>query len=72
MDGWQEDYEWVQALLPDATVVGLQRLTKEHHITLNTIMRAALALLMSRYTEREDIVFGATVSGRPVNMPGAR
>jgi amino acid adenylation domain-containing protein len=71
MDGWQEDYDWVQALLPDATVVGLQRLTKEHHITLNTIMRAALALLMSRYTEREDIVFGATVSGRPVNMPGA-
>ena len=71
MDGWQEDYDWVQAVLPDATVEGLKQLSKEHHITLNTVMRAALALLMNRYTEREDVVFGATVSGRPVDLPGA-
>ena len=61
----------MQAVLPDATVEGLKQLSKEHHITLNSVMRAALALLMNRYTEREDVVFGATVSGRPVDLPGA-
>jgi amino acid adenylation domain-containing protein len=38
-------------------------------IMSSTVLRAAWALVMARYTESEDVVFGATLSGRnaPVN-----
>ncbi|MFE7173449.1 amino acid adenylation domain-containing protein [Streptomyces sp. NPDC057616] len=34
-------------------------------ITVNTLVQAAWALLLGRLTGRQDVVFGATVSGRP-------
>lgn len=34
-------------------------------ITVNTLIQGAWALLLGRLTGREDVVFGATVSGRP-------
>ena len=38
-------------------------------MTVNTFAQAALALLLARYTNRKDIVFGVTVSGRPADLP---
>ena len=40
-------------------------------LTMNTLMQGAWALLLSRYTGQRDVVFGATVSGRPADLPGA-
>ena len=48
----------------------LDVLAKEHQITLNTLVQAAWALLLARYSGEEDIVFGSTVSGRPPELPG--
>jgi amino acid adenylation domain-containing protein/non-ribosomal peptide synthase protein (TIGR01720 family) len=39
-------------------------------LTLNTLVQGAWALLLSRYSGQDDIVFGATVSGRPATLPG--
>ncbi|MBO0768503.1 MAG: hypothetical protein J2O48_07440, partial [Solirubrobacterales bacterium] len=39
-------------------------------ITLNTLVQAAWAVLLARLTGRDDVVFGATVSGRPGEVPG--
>ncbi|MGH4036179.1 amino acid adenylation domain-containing protein, partial [Actinomycetota bacterium Odt1-20B] len=43
---------------------------REHGLTLNTVLQGAWALLLAKLTGRDDIVFGATVSGRPPEIPG--
>ncbi len=40
-------------------------------VTISTVLQAAWALLLSRYSGEEDVVFGVTVSGRPDSLPGA-
>ncbi|HEY6925928.1 MAG TPA: amino acid adenylation domain-containing protein [Steroidobacteraceae bacterium] len=45
-----------------------QRLTSfahTHHLTLNTLVQGAWALLLSRYGDTDDVLFGTIVSGRP-------
>ncbi|MGH3969332.1 MAG: AMP-binding protein, partial [Mycobacterium sp.] len=39
-------------------------------ITVNTLMQMAWALVLSRLTDRNDVVFGVTVSGRPAELSG--
>ncbi|WP_068056818.1 non-ribosomal peptide synthetase [Nocardia xishanensis] len=39
-------------------------------VTVNTVVQAAWALLIGRLTDRDDVVFGATVSGRPAELDG--
>ncbi|MEW1616137.1 MULTISPECIES: amino acid adenylation domain-containing protein [unclassified Streptomyces] len=39
-------------------------------ITVNTLVQGAWAVLLSSFTGREDVVFGATVSGRPGTLAG--
>ncbi|MEV5838185.1 amino acid adenylation domain-containing protein [Nocardia sp. NPDC052112] len=39
-------------------------------VTVNTLMQAALGILLGRLTGRDDVVFGTTVSGRPAELPG--
>ncbi|MDJ0382275.1 non-ribosomal peptide synthetase [Streptomyces sp. G-G2] len=53
-----------------ALVAGLTALAGRHGTTMNTVVQAAWGLLLSRLTGREDVVFGATVSGRPPEVPG--
>ncbi len=39
-------------------------------ITLNTLLQMAWATIVSRLTDRDDVVFGVTVSGRPAELAG--
>ena len=39
-------------------------------LTVNTVVQGAWALLLSRWSGTEDVVFGSTVSGRPAELPG--
>ena len=45
-------------------------LTRSLNITPNTFMQAAWGVLLSRYNNNKDVVFGAVVSGRPPELPG--
>ncbi|MEK7326066.1 MAG: condensation domain-containing protein, partial [Chloroflexota bacterium] len=49
----------------------LQSLARAQQVTLSTILQGAWAILLHRYSGEEDVVFGATVSGRPADLPGA-
>ncbi|HEX7239324.1 MAG TPA: condensation domain-containing protein, partial [Longimicrobiaceae bacterium] len=49
----------------------LQERARRWGVTLNTVVQGAWALLLSRYAGEEDVVFGTTVSGRPVELAGA-
>lgn len=46
----------------------LQAAARQHHLTLNNLVQGAWALLISRYSGESDVVFGATVSGRPPSL----
>ncbi|HSF39388.1 MAG TPA: non-ribosomal peptide synthase/polyketide synthase [Thermoanaerobaculia bacterium] len=48
----------------------LQALAARHRLTLQTVTLGAWALLVSRYSSEEDVVFGSVVSGRPAALPG--
>ena len=40
-------------------------------LTPNTLALGAWALVLGKYADADDVVFGTTVSGRPVDLPGA-
>ncbi|MBN1481966.1 amino acid adenylation domain-containing protein [candidate division KSB1 bacterium] len=42
---------------------------RQNQLTVNTLVQGAWALLLARLTNETDIVFGATVSGRPPELP---
>ncbi|WP_346765427.1 amino acid adenylation domain-containing protein [Rhodococcus sp. 105337] len=48
----------------------LTALATESGVTVNTLVQAAWGVLLGRITGRADVVFGATVSGRPADLPG--
>ncbi|MEV7616498.1 amino acid adenylation domain-containing protein [Streptomyces sp. NPDC089799] len=48
----------------------LVRRASELGITVNTLVQGAWAVLLGGLTGRQDVVFGATVSGRPAALPG--
>lgn len=51
-------------VLPVATVTALRAQAATHGLTLNSMVQALWALVMSNLTGSRDIVFGITVSGR--------
>lgn len=48
----------------------LTQFTRSHRLTLNTLVQGAWAAVLARYNDRQDVVFGASVSGRPHDLPG--
>ena len=49
----------------------LQEQARRWGVTVSTLVQGAWALLLSRYAGEQDVVFGATVSGRPPELAGA-
>ncbi|MFD0819568.1 condensation domain-containing protein, partial [Micromonospora zhanjiangensis] len=48
----------------------LVRFARRHGLTMNTLVQGAWALVLARLARRTDVVFGATVAGRPPELPG--
>ena len=48
----------------------LVKFSRSYQLTLNTVVQGAYAILLSRYSGERDVVFGATVSGRPPDLEG--
>ncbi|MEO7976390.1 amino acid adenylation domain-containing protein [Flavobacterium sp.] len=42
--------------------------SKSFQVTTNTVMQGVWAILLSKYTHLQDIIFGVTVSGRPAEL----
>ncbi|MEM8531177.1 MAG: amino acid adenylation domain-containing protein [Chloroflexota bacterium] len=57
-----------EILLSESTTHTLQSFVQQHGLTLNTVVQAAWALLLSRSNGETDIVVGATVAGRPAEL----
>ncbi len=61
--------ECITGLDPELEVA-LKQFSQNEGITLNILVHAAWSLLLSRYSGTNDVVFGATVSGRPPELEG--
>lgn len=48
----------------------IQALALANQVTPNTFVQGAWALLLSRYSGEEQVLFGVTVAGRPTELPG--
>ncbi|MNW26219.1 Linear gramicidin synthase subunit D [compost metagenome] len=69
--GAQEaEYGREKLSMPDGLYDRLQQLSRQHQVTVNTLVQGAWSLLLSLYSGEDDVVFGATVSGRPADLEG--
>ncbi|SDI12834.1 non-ribosomal peptide synthase domain TIGR01720/amino acid adenylation domain-containing protein [Actinokineospora alba] len=62
-----ESTEHLRVGLPAGPV---ERMARAHGLTVNTVVQGAWALLLSRHSGEDDVLFGTTVSGRPDDLPG--
>ncbi|HEY4455076.1 MAG TPA: amino acid adenylation domain-containing protein [Pseudonocardiaceae bacterium] len=60
----------VHLLLSEQITTTLRELARERGLTPNTLVQAAWAVLLARHSDQRDVVFGATVAGRPPELPG--
>lgn len=54
---------------PESTAA-LADAARTRGVTLNTLVQMAWAKILSVFTDRDDVTFGVTVSGRPGELPG--
>ncbi|MEQ8464528.1 non-ribosomal peptide synthetase [Coleofasciculus sp. E1-EBD-02] len=54
----------------ESTTAAAQSFARQHRLTLNNLVQATWGLLLSRYSQETDVVFGATVSGRSPSIAG--
>ncbi|MBX8549945.1 amino acid adenylation domain-containing protein [Pseudomonas cichorii] len=57
-------------LIDAASTQRLSDFAREQRVTLNTLVQSAWLLLLQRYTGQSSVTFGATVAGRPADLPG--
>ena len=48
----------------------LKNIAKNNNVTVNTIFQTVWGILLQRYNNVDDVVFGAVVSGRPAEIDG--
>jgi amino acid adenylation domain-containing protein len=56
--------------VPDAEMDALRDAARRSRLTINTLVQGAWAALLSRYSGREDVLFGTAVAGRPPELAG--
>ena len=71
-DGAQSDagYGMHRLTISAVRTSALQAHASKERITVNTLVQGAWALLLSRYSGEEDVLFGTTVAGRSADVPG--
>jgi non-ribosomal peptide synthase protein (TIGR01720 family) len=47
-----------------------QKIASDNNVTANIILQSVWAILLGKYSNKEDIVFGSVVSGRPAEIYG--
>ncbi|MGC4088925.1 MAG: amino acid adenylation domain-containing protein [Polyangiaceae bacterium] len=58
-------YEKIYTRWPAALTQELKTYAQRERITVNTLVQGAWGIVLQRFTGKETVVFGATVSGRP-------
>src|SRR6266545_921703 len=67
----EEEFEDHHVKISKEATAKLQTFARERHLTMNTILQGAWGIVLGKYSGEDDIAFGTTVSGRPVDLPGS-
>ena len=68
----QMGYQEQQLTIPAAMTLELLSFVNKHGLNLNTLVQGVWSLLLSRYSGEEEVVFGCTVSGCPLDLDGRK
>ncbi|WP_296261737.1 MULTISPECIES: non-ribosomal peptide synthetase [unclassified Pseudomonas] len=60
----------VTLALGNAQTAKLADQARQHRLTANTFVQAAWALVLMHHADREEVLFGVTVAGRPTELEG--
>jgi hypothetical protein len=63
------DFKEKIVLMDESTSDSLRAFALQHRVTLNTLVQGAWALLLSRRSGTNDVIFGCAVSGRSAPIP---
>ncbi|MFN6515779.1 MAG: non-ribosomal peptide synthase/polyketide synthase [Nostoc sp. CreGUA01] len=66
----RSSYSEQQIHLTVPTTAAVVSFVRQHQLTMSNLVQATWGLLLSRYSQETDVVFGATVSGRPPELVG--
>lgn len=69
-DATEEEAGTVQVSLTTEESRKLKEVSKKYEVTINTLIEAAWGILLQKYNNTNDVVFGKVVSGRNVQLPG--
>ncbi|MFN6501582.1 MAG: condensation domain-containing protein [Nostoc sp. DedQUE01] len=64
----KERYDEEKIQLSEATTKSLLSFATKNRLTLATLVHGIWSILLSRYTCRDNIIYGCTVTGRPVDL----
>jgi len=67
----EPDFGRQEIRLTEPLACSLRSFAQRHNLTLNTLMQGAWAILLSRYSREEDVVFGATRACRRATVEGS-
>ncbi|MCP4220303.1 MAG: amino acid adenylation domain-containing protein, partial [bacterium] len=59
-----------KTIITPALTRALNKLAREKQTTLNTVFQTLWGILLQRFNNTDDVVFGSVVSGRPPDVPG--
>lgn len=62
--------EELRFVLDEDLTRGLAALARQDNVTLGTVFQAVWGILLMRYNQTDDVVFGTVVSGRPHEIRG--
>ncbi|MFB9903358.1 non-ribosomal peptide synthase/polyketide synthase [Allokutzneria oryzae] len=68
--GTQQTPEQLLLTVPAELTDRLHDRLRSNGLTLNTVVQGVWSLLLGKHTSRDDVVFGATFSGRSSALPG--
>ncbi|MCU0286880.1 MAG: amino acid adenylation domain-containing protein [Acidobacteria bacterium] len=62
--------EAVSVVLDSEKTTALNNVAGRHQVTVNTVAQVLWGILLGKYNQTDDVVFGAVVSGRPSDLEG--
>jgi amino acid adenylation domain-containing protein len=63
-------YKEIAALLTPELTMKLKEAARRNRLTVSTVVQGAWAWLLAYHSRLSEVVFGVTVTGRPVALPG--
>ena len=69
-NGVEEESTHVHQVMDQKLYGKLKQFSKENNLTINTVLQGAWAIVLARYSGRQDVVFGTVASGRTGEVEG--